>query len=102
MKKTKIKDVTTGRSSLKLKWKKVKSGIDGYEIQYSDNKKFKNRTGSILISKASATSKKFKHIKYGKKFYIRMRTYKNVGKQKVYSKWSKKASAKLNGLKVNK
>ncbi|WP_026665084.1 fibronectin type III domain-containing protein [Butyrivibrio sp. FC2001] len=97
MKKTKIKDVTTGRSSLKLKWKKVKSGIDGYEIQYSDNKKFKNRTGSILISKASATSKKFKHIKYGKKFYIRMRTYKNVGKQKVYSKWSKKASAKLNG-----
>ncbi|SEK64230.1 hypothetical protein SAMN04487770_102154 [Butyrivibrio sp. ob235] len=95
MKKTKLNDVITGKSALKLKWKKVKSGIDGYEIQFSTNKKFRNKVGSIFIDKPNATAKKFKHIKYGKKFYVRIRTYKNVGRQKVYSKWSKKVGVKL-------
>lgn len=95
MKKTKLNDVITGKSTLKLKWKKVKSVIDGYEIQFSTNKKFRNKVGSIFIDKPNAMAKKFKHIKYGKKFYVRIRTYKNVGRQKVYSKWSKKVGGKL-------
>ena len=73
-----------------VKWKK-KSGITGYQIQYSTNSKFKKGNKSIKIKNAKTVSKKITKLKVAKKYYVRIRTYKG----KKYSKWSKVKSAKI-------
>lgn len=79
------------KGKLKITWKK-KSGINGYQVQYSTNKKFKNAK-TKTIKNAKTTSKTYKAIKKGKKHYVRVRTYKIVNGRKYYSSWSKVKSA---------
>ena len=97
-KKASISKLTKGSKSFKAKWKKV-SGISGYQIQYSTSSKFtKKTTKSKTVSKSKTTSATVKKLKAKKKYYVRIRTYKNVnfnGKTvKVYSSWSKAKSIK--------
>ena len=75
------------KGKLKITWKK-KSGITGYQVQYSTNKKFKNAK-TKTIKNARTVSKTYKAIKKGKKHYVRVRTYKIVNGRKYYSSWSK-------------
>lgn len=86
---TKINALSKG---VKLKWKKV-SGVSGYQISYSTSSKFKNAR-IITISGNKTFSKSVKKLKGKKKYYIRIRTYKNANGVKVYSKWSGVKSAK--------
>lgn len=91
-KKASLKKVSKAKKAFKVYWKKV-SGVTGYQIQYSTSKKFtKKTTKSSTISKNKTTSKTIKKLKGKKKYYVRIRTYKNTkfnGKVvKVYSKWS--------------
>ena len=80
---------TSASKALKLKWKK--SSVDGYEIQYSTSKSFKSaKTVKVSKSKSSYTIKK---LKAGKKYYVKIRGYKNYTdelgqKVKAYGKWS--------------
>ena len=67
--------------------------MTGYQIQYSTSSKFtKKTTASLQISKKSV-SRSVTKLKAKKKYYIRIRTYKNVkvaGKDTaLYSSWSK-------------
>ncbi len=97
-KNAKIRKLTKAKKSFKATWKKV-SGVTGYQVQYSTTKKFtKKTTKSVTIKKNKTTSKTVKKLKAKKKYYIRIRTYKNVklnGKTvKVYSTWSKAKTVK--------
>ncbi|WP_081667787.1 fibronectin type III domain-containing protein [Butyrivibrio sp. WCD2001] len=68
--------LTAKKNSVTLTWKKqTKSGIKGYEIQYSTDKQFKKDVKSVTVSKAKTTSKTIKKLKTGKKYYFRIRTY---------------------------
>ena len=81
-------------SEISLKWKKVKSG-SGYEIQYSTKKSFSKKNASTVdISGAKMTSTSLSELKSGKKYYIRIRTYKVVKGEKVYSGWSEAIKTK--------
>ncbi|MBR6392391.1 MAG: fibronectin type III domain-containing protein, partial [Eubacterium sp.] len=92
--KTKIvKAAEKGSTAINVKWEK-KDGVKGYELQYSTSKKFK-KAKTVTIGKASSTGKTVKKLKKGKKYYVRVRTYKVVKKVKITSKWSKKKSVKL-------
>ena len=82
---TSITSLSAKDNGFKIKWKK-KSGITGYQIQYSTNSKFKKGNKSIKIKNAKTVSKKITKLKVAKKYYVRIRTYKG----KKYSKWSKK------------
>lgn len=82
---TSITSLSAKDNGFKIKWKK-KSGITGYQIQYSTNSKFKKGNKSIKIKNAKTGSKKITKLKSNKKYYVRIRTYKG----KKYSKWSKK------------
>ena len=83
-----VKKIKANSKSLKITWKR-KSGVNGYEIQYSTSKKFK-KAKIIIIKKSKAKSKIIKKLKRKKKYYIRIRTFKII-KGKIYkSKWSKK------------
>lgn len=87
---TTITSVKAQSKAFTVKWKK-KSGITGYQIQYSTNSKFKKGNKSIKIKNAKTGSKKITKLKSNKKYYVRIRTYKG----KKYSKWSKVKSAKI-------
>lgn len=87
---TSITSLSAKDNGFKIKWKK-KSGITGYQIQYSTNSKFKKGNKSIKIKNAKTGSKKITKLKSNKKYYVRIRTYKG----KKYSKWSKVKSAKI-------
>jgi len=86
---TKITSLKGQDATITIKWKK-KSGITGYQIQYSTNSKFKKGNKSIKIKNAKTISKKITKLKVAKKYYVRIRTYKG----KKYSKWSKVKSIK--------
>ena len=94
-KKTKIVKLTKGKKRFTVKWKKVK-GVKGYQIQYSRKKSFKKKgRKSVFVKKAKVTKKTVKKLKSGKRYYVRVRTYKVVNGKRVYSKWSAKKSVKV-------
>lgn len=68
-------------------------GVSGYQVQYSTSKKFTKQTTKKVTYKGNKKfTKTVKKIKGGKKYYIRVRTYKTIkvnGKTvKLYSSWS--------------
>ncbi|WP_022762420.1 MULTISPECIES: CAP domain-containing protein [unclassified Butyrivibrio] len=81
-----------GKRSFSISWDKV-SGASKYEIQYATNKKFSDaKTKTFAGSKSSA---KIKKLKSGKKYFVRIRCYKNIYGMKVYSGWSKTKKIKV-------
>lgn len=87
---TSISSIKVKNEAITIKWKK-KSGITGYQIQYSTNSKFnKKNSKTIKIKQAKKFSKKITGLKSSKKYYVRVRTYKVVKKKISYSSWSKK------------
>ena len=75
-----------------LKYKKI-SGIKGYEISYSTDKKFKKAVTRKNTTKTSYTISK---LKKGKTYYVRIRAYKvdSTGK-KVYGKYTSVKKVKV-------
>ncbi|MCI8300296.1 MAG: hypothetical protein HFI69_08095 [Lachnospiraceae bacterium] len=91
-KKTSLKKVTAKSKGIRATWKKQTSQTDGYEIQCCTSKNFKGRTLKKSTAKKSVTVKNISGLKGKKKYFVRIRTYKNVkvnGKsKKLYSDWS--------------
>mgnify|MGYP004500379903 CR=1 FL=1 len=92
-KKTSIKKLSKGKKKFTVTWAKV-SGVKGYQIQYSTDKKFKKNNKSVTVTKQKTTKATVKKLKSKKKYYVRVRTYKTVNGKKVYSSWSKVKSVK--------
>lgn len=85
--------LTASKKAVSAKWNGVKKLADGYEIQYSTDKKFLTGVKTKKIKKASATT-----ISLGKlkgKYYVRIRSYNTENKLTAYSAWSKAVS--ING-----
>lgn len=85
--------VTPKKKSISLKWKKTSADCS-YEIAYSTSKKFTKKSSRIVdIGKSKTVSKTISRLKPKQRYYVRIRTYKNVtlnGKiTKLYSSWSK-------------
>lgn len=92
-KSTSIKKLANGKKSFTVTWAKV-SGVKGYQIQYSTDKKFKNNNKSVTVNKQKTTKTTVKKLKSKKTYFVRVRTYKTVNGKKVYSSWSKVKSIK--------
>ncbi len=87
-----IKALKAGSKSLKVTWAKD-TKASGYEVQCCLKKNFKSGVKKATVKKAKTTSTTFKKLKQGKKYYVRVRAYKNVkvnGKTtKLTGAWSK-------------
>ena len=91
--KAKLTSVNAAKKAASLKWVK-KTGINGYEIQYSTGSKFTaSKTRTVKAAK-NAVSKKVTGLKSGSKYYFRIRTYKTAADGNVYSAWSAAKSVK--------
>ena len=95
-----IKKLTAGKKKFTVKWKKAKKSesVSGYQIQYSTDKKFKKnvRTKKCGKKKNSLTVSK---LKAKKKYYVRMRKFRNVKKDgkksRIYGSFSKVKKVKV-------
>ena len=87
--KTSISKVESKAKGFKVTWKK-KSGIKGYQIQYSTSSKFKkSSTKTKTVSSAKTKSATISKLKgCNTKYYVRVRTYKVSKGKKIYSSWS--------------
>lgn len=85
---TKVSNVSAEKKGFTVKWKKQATQTTGYQIQYSTNKSFKSGNKLVTISNIKTVSKKVTKLKAKQRYYVRVRTFKTVGKTKYYSGWS--------------
>lgn len=77
-----------------VKWTKD-NDASGYELQYSTSPKFyKSKTKTIDVTKKTAVSKTIQNLKGNKKYYVRVRSYKTVGSERLYGVWGAMAGKK--------
>ncbi len=89
-KKISISSLTPGSKSFTAKWKRD-TKVTGYQIQYSTSKKF-SKAVTKTIGKNTSVSLKISKLSKKKRYYVRIRSYKTVGKTKYYSAWSSSKS----------
>lgn len=85
--KTSIKKLSASKKSFTATINKKSSQVTGYQIQYSTSKKFTNAKTKTIKS-YKTTKLTVKSLSAKKTYYVRVRTYKTVGKTKYYSGWS--------------
>ena len=88
LKKTSLKSAAAaGSGQIKCTW--TKDGqAEGYKIQYCTNKAFKNSAKEITVSGGTSQSALIEKLTAGKKYYVRIRSYRKVGSRNWYSEWS--------------
>lgn len=86
--KTSVKKVSVKKRKLIIRWRRAKKYVSGYQIQYSANKKFKNKK-TRTVKGIHKLSIKTRRLKKAKKYCVRIRTYIWINKRRVYSEWSK-------------
>lgn len=96
---TSLSKLTGKKKAITVKWKKqsakmAASRITGYQIQCSTSKTFKSGNLKKDVKGYSKTLKKIGNLKAGKKYYVRIRTYKTVKGTRYYSTWSSIRSVK--------
>lgn len=83
---------STNKKQAKISWKKI-TGADGYTVQYSTKANFKGAKKVTL--KQNTVTRTLKKLKSSKKYYVRVRAYKTIGKKKVYTNYSNRKSMRV-------
>ena len=87
-----VSGINCKKLKLTVKIKKLPKQTDGFQVQYSTDKRFSKNTKKREVKKK--TSGSVSKLKKGKKYYVRVRSYKSVKGVKYYSSWSKSKSFK--------
>ena len=90
----KIKGKILASGGVGISWKKVKKS-SGYEIVMSGKKKKGYKKVGTLRRASAVKFNKKKGLKKGKAYYFKVRTYRKVGKTKIYSAYSKAIRIRL-------
>ena len=96
---TKLGKLSGGSKSAMVNWTKqaskmASSRITGYQIQFATNSKFTRNKKTVNVSGYKTVSKEVTKLLGGKKYYVRIRTYKKIKNAKYYSAWSKAKTVK--------
>ena len=106
VKKAAIQKIKALKKAFTINILKNKDQVTGYQISYSYKKnfkgqkvktlkKFKYKKIKVKRKKYTIVSYKVKGLKKKKTVYVRVRAYKQVGKTKVYGKWSSVKKVKI-------
>lgn len=90
---TTLSSVTAGTGKITVKWTALTTQTTGYQIQYSTSSTFATGTKTVNVTKNTTTGKSISNLTKGKKYYVRIRTYKTVDGENYYSSWSAKKYA---------
>lgn len=91
---TSVRRIKSGKRYMTVSWKRQMTQTSGYQLQYGRKKSMK-KSKIFTVPHAKRTSKKIKNLKKNTRYYVRIRTYKNVGKKRYYSNWSSVKSRKI-------
>mgnify|MGYP001202453410 FL=1 len=78
--------VKAGKKKLTVTWKKDKN-VSGYQIKIATKKNFKGAK-TYTVKSYKTYKKVIKKLKAKKKYFVKVRAYKTVGKSKVYGAYS--------------
>lgn len=85
--------VKAGKKKLTVTWKKDKN-VSGYQIKIATKKNFKGAK-TYTVKSYKTYKKVIKKLKAKKKYFVKARAYKTVGKSKVYGAYSAVRSCKV-------
>ena len=85
--------VKAGKKKLTVTWKKDKN-VSGYQIKIATKKNFKDAK-TYTVKSYKTYKKVIKKLKAKKKYFVKVRAYKTVGKSKVYGAYSAVRSCKV-------
>lgn len=92
---TTVKSVTSpAKKTLKVTWAKKTADVTGYQIMYSTKSNFKGAK-TVTVKKNTVTSYKQTKLKSGNKYYVKVRTYQQIGSTKYTSAWSAAKNVKV-------
>lgn len=91
-----FKKIVLSKNEAELQWNKITAQNDGYEVQYSTNPHFILDNHYITVNNKNAKSLKLSNLKSKRRYYFRIRSFKNVNESNVfYSQWSRIGTAKM-------
>lgn len=85
--------VKAGKKKLTVTWKKDKN-VSGYQIKIATKKNFKGAK-TYTVKSYKTYKKVIKKLKAKKKYFVKVRAYKTVGKSKVYGVYSAVRACKV-------
>lgn len=89
---TTIAKVKPKKKGFTVSWKKQRTQTTGYELAYSTSQSFRSNKTTIITLSRNKAKKTISKLKKGKRYYVRIRTYKNVmvkgQNTRLYSSWS--------------
>lgn len=87
-----ITKVKPKKKGFTVSWKKQGTQTTGYELTYSTSRSFSKKKTTIVTVSRNKTKKTVSKLKKRKRYYVRIRTYKNVvingQNTRLYSSWS--------------
>lgn len=96
----KIKKLKGEKKKLTVVWKKEKikkkkNRPTGFQIEVSKDILFDSIARSVKVKGSNKTKKVIKKLKSKVRYYVRMRSYKTIKGQTIYSSWSKTKKVKV-------
>ena len=85
---TYLEDSEESDTEIKVKWPSMCDQITGYQLQYGFDDKFRRDSKIDIVSDASKTSAVITKDKPDGAYFVRIRTYMEVGDRAYYSYWS--------------
>ena len=81
------------KKTMYVEWR-MDSNADGYQIQYSTDKRFRSAK-KVTVASWNTDIKKITKLSSKKRYYVRIRAYKNSAGNKLYGEWSVVKSCKI-------
>ena len=85
---TSLEDSEESDTEIKVKWTSMRDQITGYQLQYGFDEKFRKDSKIDIVSDASKASAVITKDKPDGAYFVRIRTYMEVGDRAYYSYWS--------------
>lgn len=93
-KKNSITTLEVKKRNITVKWKRDKKA-DGYYVYYATDSKFKKNVKKVRVPKNKTLQCTLKNLKSGKKYYVKLYSYKKSGKNMILSDASKTRNIKI-------